>query len=78
MITNTCQYLKCSCLPVQRNRDGRAKSLIPLTQAPEKAPKLGFGVELGGAGQGDADPAEGRHAGLQAVCRERIVSAIRW
>jgi hypothetical protein len=30
-----------------------------------------------GAGQGDADPADGRHAGLQAVRRERVVPAVR-
>jgi hypothetical protein len=29
-----------------------------------------------GTGQSDADPAEGRHAGLQAVRRERVVSAV--
>jgi type I restriction enzyme R subunit len=30
-----------------------------------------------GAGQGDAAPAEGRHAGVQAVRRERVVQTVR-
>ncbi len=61
--------------PRRHRAEGRRRRGLPERQG-EYAAHRAHGARPG-AGQGDAAPAEGRHAGLQAVRRERVVQALR-
>ena len=61
--------------PRRHRAQGRRRRGLPEREG-EHAAHRAHGPRPG-AGQGDAAPAEGRHAGLQAVRRERVVQALR-
>jgi type I restriction enzyme R subunit len=61
--------------PRRHRAQGRRRRGLP--QRPREHPAHGAHGTRPGARQGDADPPQGRHAGLQAVRRERVVSPFR-
>jgi hypothetical protein len=61
--------------PRRHRAEGRRRRRLPERQGEHPAHRP-HGPRPG-ARQGDAAPAEGRHAGLQAVRRERVVQAVR-
>ena len=61
--------------PRRHRAQGRRRRGLPEREG-EHAAHRAHGARPG-AGEGDAAPLEGRHAGLQAVRRERVVQALR-